>query len=598
MILAIRASDPRFREPRLRPGLNLVVATGTTKKKGRNALGKTTFVDIIDFLLGGDGQRLKVEALKEWWFEADIEFPWAKMTVRRAVGKSDVVLVSGLPADWAPGSLFPATNDVTIPVARWTELLGRQCFGLEQPSGPFLPTFRALCNYFVRPPGGFLDPFETRPKQVRWQREVYNAFLLMLPWELSVELRRVEEAQRELATVARSAKSGQMRQIIGDVPELEDRLATVRRRVQKLKAEIDGFRVHPEYEQIRAEGDAISAEIRDLRDKDFLDRQMLDGYRHSLDAESSDEAGDVDALYAEAGMAFPEQVRRTLAEVRSFHAAVLRNRRDFLAEEMRRLAGDVAERERRLQELDRKRADVVGILRSTGALGDFTVLQERLSGLKAEEESLRDRVASIRAWDRAKAELESQQASLAARLRVEDDAHEAPRTEAMTLFHELTDKMVMGGGRLIMQPGRRGYDFDHKLQGKPSEGRKKVAVYAYDMTLAAMWARRNGGLGFCVHDSEMFSGMDDAQKTPAFDVGMAMAAAEGFQHIVTISSDRVPDGFPLADYQCLELHDRDPSGSLLGFRYELPSADDAAKRADEESEESDEASEVESVEET
>ena len=57
MLRELKASDPRFRAISFGPGLNLLVAdrtTTSTDDQSRNAVGKTSMVELLHFLLGAD----------------------------------------------------------------------------------------------------------------------------------------------------------------------------------------------------------------------------------------------------------------------------------------------------------------------------------------------------------------------------------------------------------------------------------------------------------------------------------------------------------------------------------------------------------------
>lgn len=62
MLYKLSANKPSFRDIVFSKGLNIVVAERTEasgNKASRNALGKTTFVEILDFCLGADFTKKK-----------------------------------------------------------------------------------------------------------------------------------------------------------------------------------------------------------------------------------------------------------------------------------------------------------------------------------------------------------------------------------------------------------------------------------------------------------------------------------------------------------------------------------------------------------
>ncbi|RYD72811.1 MAG: DUF2326 domain-containing protein, partial [Verrucomicrobiaceae bacterium] len=74
MILTIESSVPTFKTLTLRPGLNVLLADttpGASGKQTRNSAGKTSFVEIVHFLLGsncGKDSLFRVPELVDEWF--------------------------------------------------------------------------------------------------------------------------------------------------------------------------------------------------------------------------------------------------------------------------------------------------------------------------------------------------------------------------------------------------------------------------------------------------------------------------------------------------------------------------------------------------
>jgi len=466
---------------------------------------------------------------------------------------------------------MPLLGTAPVPVEDWTTILGREVFGIEDAARTkFSPRFRSLAPFFMRLKGGFDDPFETFPKQQAWQKDVFNTFLLGLPWEISLAFRHLQERRTHLKQIEEAGRTGELAHLAGNLGLLETEAAVAGSRVARLEKDVSAFRVHPEYETVRAEADRLTRQMQSLRDEDVIDHQVLDGYRRSMTAEPEEPVEDLAAVYEEAGLVFPGALRRSLIEVQAFHSAVVAHRRAFLADEVRRLERAIADRDKLLRELDVQRQRVTEILRTTGALDEYTALQSRLSDARSRLDALNHQVRSLQGVEKARADLEADEASLAARLVTEDQARGAIRSRALGLFRTYSSALVEGGGTLTVHPGRRGYAFEHDVPGKTSEGRRKLAVFCYDLVLATLWREQGKGLGFLVHDSESFSGMDPLQLQYALNLAARHAGELGIQHIMTLGDHKL-EGFDADPFSCLELHDKDASGSLLGFRYETPS---------------------------
>jgi uncharacterized protein YydD (DUF2326 family) len=125
---------------------------------------------------------------------------------------------------------------------------------------------------------------------------------------------------------------------------------------------------------------------------------------------------------------------------------------------------------------------------------------------------------------------------------------------------------------LVVDVGEAGYQFRVSLPRQGSHGVGKIGVFAYDLAVANSWARQDQGTGFLGHDSVIFDGVDERQKSAAIGRALRSAEANGFQYILTINSDDLPSdelaahAVDLSNFTVLTLTDADPTGGLLGIR--------------------------------
>ncbi len=79
--------------------------------------------------------------------------------------------------------------------------------------------------------------------------------------------------------------------------------------------------------------------------------------------------------------------------------------------------------------------------------------------------------------------------------------------------------------------------------------------------------------GFLLHDSHLFDAMDERQIANAIEVGARLSQQHGFQYIIMMNSDRIPDrdfsaGF-VFDRHVIQPHltVETETGGLYGFRF-------------------------------
>lgn len=225
---------------------------------------------------------------------------------------------------------------------------------------------------------------------------------------------------------------------------MRTRLTIAEARAERLRGQIQTFEVVPEYKALEREANEITREIDGLNVENVVDGDLLQQLRASLIEEDAP-VGDVTKLYAEAGVVLPDMVRRRFDEVERFHRTIIENRRAHLNAEIGSAEARVAQRDQRIAERDRRRRQIMGVLRSGGALDHYTSLREEAGRVEAEVEGLRQRLETAERIESTKAELDIERANLTMALR--DDIRERREVirEAILAFEALSESLYAKG---------------------------------------------------------------------------------------------------------------------------------------------------------
>jgi len=579
MIKKLSANHPSFKTVEFSAGFNVVWADRTqesTKRDSRNGLGKSTLIEIIHFCLGAKsskGKGLLVEALKGWEFTLEIEMGGKPFSVTRRVDDPNSFFVEGDTARWL---LKPKKKkgEFAYGLREWNALLGSLFYGLPiEVEAKYQPTFRSLVSYSIRRgKDAFTTPFEHHRKQVEWDKQVNNAFLLGLAWGDASELQMQKDRKKGLESLKKAAKTGVVRGFVGSLGELEAR----RVRLQK-KADIDAenlasFKVHPQYEEIRVQANQFTEEIHNAANKNSMDQRMLALYGKSLEEEDALVPNAIQKLYADAGVALPGVTLRSIEEVQAFHHDIVENRRSFLSAEVSRLKRDIQAREQTIKEKSNERATVMAVLQSHGALDEYTLIQKRHLETLSELNAITSSIDNLKSCETGLSQLKIDQEVLQQKARRDYDERHEVWEKAIELFNNYSERLYSVPGRLVIDVGQTGFKFDVEIERSGSTGISNMKVFCYDMTLAATWALKTPKPGILIHDSAIFDGVDERQRALALEIAAKEAETRGFQYICTLNSDDVPwseftEGFKLRDFIRVNLTDEDQSGSLLGVRF-------------------------------
>ena len=597
MIREVSSDRESFKTLAFGPGLNVILADksqGASDRQSRNGAGKSSFVELIHFLCGADAPPAGIfrsDALRDWTFRAALDIDGSLCSVSRSGRAPSRVHVAGGIGDRPEASIrsLPLLQDgsesVATPARRelsneqWKRILGARWFGLPLDDGEdaerFRPTFRSLFSFAARrqESGGFQKPVQHSTMQQLWDRQVAVCCLVGLDWTIPgrfQELREREKASKELRKVARS---GELGRYFGNAAELRTRLTVAEDRAARLRARLDDFRVVPEYRELEREASGLTGRIDDLNVENVVDHDLIRELQASLAVEQAPESRDLAKVYREAGIVLPDLPRRRMEEVERFHRAVVENRRSHLGGEIESAERRIAERDRTKNELDERRARIMGLLKSGGALDHYTGMHEELGRVEADVEMLRERRGLIERLDSAKTDLEMERTGLVKALRDDVRERESIVRAAILGFEELSHSLYEQAGSLTISDTPNGPQFEVHIASERSKGITNMQIFCFDLMLAEIGARRMQWPGFLIHDSHLFDGVDERQVAKALQIGAQRADAAGFQYIVTMNSDSVPtegftDGFDVRDHFVEpRLTDATETGGLFGVRF-------------------------------
>lgn len=579
MIKKVSANRSTFKTIEFQNGFNVIWADRmqeSTKRDSRNGLGKSTLIEIIHFCLGANatkGKGLLVEALEGWEFTLELVMAKQNISVTRCVDEPSYFLVDREIEDWPIKPKFKKSQ-LAFGLREWRIILGTLFYGLPPETGnKYQPAFRSLISYNIRRgKDAFTTPFEHHRKQLEWDKQVNNAFLLGLAWEDASELQKLKDRKKGIQSLRKAAKIGVVKGFFGSLGELEARRVRLKRKADQEAENLASFRVHPQYEEIRLEANRYTEEIHSAANSNARSQRMLTLYEKCLAEEDAPVPNSIERLYAEAGVALPGVTLRRIEDVQDFHHKVIENRRSFLAAEVLRLKQNIQTCNQIINEKTIQRATAMEVLQTHGALDEYTLLQMRHLDTITELNSINSTIENLKSCETGLSQLKIDQEVLQQRARRDyEDRHEIWE-RAIELFNSYSERLYSVPGRLVIDVGATGFKFDVEIERSGSTGISNMKVFCYDMTLATLWAAKMPSPRLLVHDSIIFDGVDERQRALALEIAASEASTNGFQYICTLNSDYVPwnefsEGFDLRQYIRISLTDQDLAGCLLGVRF-------------------------------
>jgi uncharacterized protein YydD (DUF2326 family) len=586
VIYAVRSDSPSFREVKLTSGFNVILAERSgesSHQDTRNGVGKSTLLEIIHFCLGASADRrsaLTSPLVAHWTFILEFSIGPLRFTSYRSPATQKEIRIEG-DVENLPISLkkIDELGRAVLSVSSWNSCLGSLMFGLTPESkqrkenGGYRPTFRGLISYFIRRgSGAYLSPFTSHSKQQEWDKQVSDAFLLGLEWEDSRDWQLIRDRKKELDTFQKATATGIAKEFFGSLGELEATKVRHEASVKEQARALDSFQVHPQYQSLEVRANELTELIHELANTNVVEQQLVNSYRKNTQEEQSTGDRDVGKLYEEAGVVLPELVQRRLTEIQAFHAEVVENRKLFLENEILRLSVEVSRRNAMIVDLSNERSELLEILKTHGALEEYTRLQSLHTKLVQELREVEARIDALTRLQREKSEARIRQESLLQRAQTNFIGRRSQRDTAIAAFNANSLELYRAPGNLVIDIGTSGFRFDIEIERSRSHGVENMKIFCFDLTLAQIWSGRDPSPNLLMHDSMIFDGVDERQIALALELAERRAREHGFQYMCTLNSDTVPwgelsEGFDLKSFVRLELTDAHPAGALLGIRY-------------------------------
>ncbi|PJB94022.1 DUF2326 domain-containing protein, partial [Candidatus Pacearchaeota archaeon CG_4_9_14_0_8_um_filter_35_24] len=274
--------------------------------------------------------------------------------------------------------------------------------------------------------------------------------------------------------------------------------------------------------------------------------------------------------YIEAGIILPESIFERFEEVEVFHKSIIENRKSYLTSEIVEAKERIRKRSGEIKKLSERKAEIMGILHSHGALEEYTNLQSELSGVEAETESIRQKFIAARQLEEEKTKLEGDRNRLYSQLQKNYQEEREIINRAVVLFEEISSRLYGQSGSFTIEESGNGPKFDFPIQGRGSKGIDNMQIFCFDMMVMILTKEKEIGPDFLIHDSHLFDGVDERQIAKALEIGSELSNKYKFQYIVTINSDDLPDEtseFEVKNYILpISLTDATEDGGLFGIR--------------------------------
>jgi uncharacterized protein YydD (DUF2326 family) len=582
MIHTVFSDLPSFKNLDLHPGLNVLEAVKTSSANAtqtRNDAGKTSFVELIHFVLGYTRDNLIFydEEIKSNYFGMGFDLGGALINAKRTAENPKQIFIEGDFSKWpAQPEVDEDSGLAILNTDEWLLVLADLVFGLdkEEVKIPYGPTFRALFPYFARRirEGNFQAAEKYYPQTPDDSVFIYISCLLGINWKIPCRILKIKKDIEKLNEM-RKASIPALRNIIGEGKNPKTTLKRLEKRVNSLRRQLDTFKVIDEYEARETEASRLTIQINSLINDNTADKELIEQLKEATETEAPPPVDEIRKIYEEASLLFPDIVNKRFEELEAFHKSVVRNRQRYLQQEINAAEARVNERNTEKGKLSSRRASLMEILKSGGALQEYTQLQDDFVKERSEVEVIKKHLEIIDVTNTKIRELKLEDARLHLELGIDLDENSELIDNATQMFEDLASRLYDGSATIVIDTDNSGPKIAVRSNEIIGEGSREKLIFCFDMTLMAVLSAQRRGPGFLIHDSHLFDAMDVRQTALSLKIGAELADEYGFQYIVTLNSDRIDNEDFLSnfgeirDYSLpVKLTDETETGGLFGMR--------------------------------
>lgn len=587
MLKTIQSDLPTFKNLNFHSGLNVIVAKKTmnaSSRQTRNRAGKSSMIEIIHFLLAAEKPKLfNKAALAEKTFRMDFVIDGMDGYVKRTQGSktfiSSFVNDSGESVQQPDlfGNPSIAKSDTGIlekdySLPDWSTYLGEQWFELEADKSSAL-SFRRLINYFIRRPGSnaFTDPLKPVSQDSMYQ--IALMYLLGLDWRIADDFVSLKAKEKTVKELKNARKEGILAEYVGrTAAELLSEIVIQENKLKKSQKTLAEFKILPEYEALQNRADILTENIRANADEMLILEDRVKEIEFAISGEKQPQIDEIEKIFIEAEQAIPDAIKERYEAVAQFHQSILANRKNYLSDEKLASQKQIYELQQINDKSSEELSEAMRLLKSHGALEQFTHLQSAVNVKEAELLALKKQHELAHQIENLGSTLKIEKAQLEQRLLLELTERNERVSSAILAYEECSSELYESAGTMQIEASNGGIRINFDIQGQGSVGISKMETFCFDMMLMQICGQRGIGPKFLIHDSELFDGVDGRQLVKALQIGAKLAEKYDFQYIVTLNEDdafkETIEGFDLNQYTVkVDLNDHEEQGGLFGIRF-------------------------------
>lgn len=568
-LVELRANQASFHTVTFNPkGITVIAAIKETndQRKTYNSVGKSLTIALIHFCLGSNPNK-EFEKLVDWVFTLDFKINDEYFTAVRATGNQKEIELNG----------------EKLSLKDFNKILQDKLFKIDKNSKYI--TFRSLLPRFIRyGEDGYISNDRYIKSEKAIANLVNNAFLLGLNTNLILKKADLREKENNITKLKSQLNNPEFKAIFGtdNKKDLEIKIVELESLISRYQKSIDNFVIAEDYYSIKKEADKISYELKNYKNQAAKLKIAISNIDKSLELQPDISKDEVIKFYELAKVELGEMILKKLSELENFNNQILNNRKTKLIQEKKDFEEKLYQINKKITELGILEDEKLQYLNSTGALDDYTKLNQALSDTEKQLHSLLQYKKLENDYklflEENKKEYTNENIKTAKYIEEVDQLIK----NNIILFKYFVEKFYSeknSGITILNNEGKNATRFDikTKIQDDAGNAVKEVKIFCYDWTI--LKAKHNHDVNLIFHDSKITGDMDTRQVKTMFEVASEECKQNGFQYIISLNQNVIENlenemtkeehKKLVLDNIVLTLSDRSPEEKLLGIQIDL-----------------------------
>ncbi|CAA0152919.1 DUF2326 domain-containing protein [Tenacibaculum maritimum] len=366
-----------FKAVEFKNGLNFIhgIKDDDTPKESLNSIGKSTFLDLIDFTLLSSFTKTHNQRL----YKAREIMSGYNIVLEFEVNKTTYIVKRNV--DDPNNIEFGALDDNTsiYPIKELKRIFGNLIFKRNQYKGVFLPSkwFRKLALFYIKiqkfKKAKFLDPIKYMSEISETEINISQFYLLGLNNSITNKIFEHRVLQSGISTTIKEvSKYVTEKYDITDLKQAQIETSRLKLEIKKLSDSIDKFELGAQYDDAEKEANILTEKIKNNLYQNFVDNEKLKSYQSSFSLPSKVNMRRINTMYKEISEDFALKVSKTLKEAIDFRKKLNASRKEFLQSEIEKIKENIEKRNKTIAEGEKARAKIFTFLATKEAITDLT----------------------------------------------------------------------------------------------------------------------------------------------------------------------------------------------------------------------------------